>query len=492
MNVQGRLIVVSNRLPITVTREESGCHVRRSSGGLVSALMPAFRQHGGCWIGWPGTDQDSAIGGMLNAQSGAGCSFRPVFLDESEKRCFYYGWSNEIIWPLFHDLQSKCSFDPEYWSVYLEANEKFADVVEASATPDDFVWVHDYHLMMLANALRARGMRAKMSYFHHIPFPSPDIFEKLPWRADIVRGLLQFSSLGFQTERDVENFCASVRRCFPDAQIQSIGGRCLVAAEGHSSEAGANPISIDYQAFARDAWRPRVSHKAEAIRSMFAKSKIVLGVDRLDYTKGILERLAGFKTLLEDEPHLQGKVSLVQIVVPSRELIDQYRVLKKAIEQLVSQINGMFGRPGWTPITYWHRNVSRAELLALYRAADVALVTPLKDGMNLVAKEFCAARSDEEGILILSEFAGAAVELKDGALLVNPYDSKGMAAVLSEALHMEPMMRKIRMQAMRHVIQEADVFHWCRAIWRQAGFPQGRVGISLLPAKTEELSARAV
>jgi trehalose 6-phosphate synthase/phosphatase len=465
-----RLVVVSNRLPITIERVGQQIRVRPSSGGLVAALLPAFKEKGGCWVGWPGTDYDPDIARILRGECAPEYCFEPVFMSDEEKRCFYDGWSNEIIWPLFHDLQSNCNFDPGYWAAYRDANEKFADIVEQAAGPKDFIWVHDYHLMMLADALRSRGMRSKMAYFHHIPFPAPDIFEKLPWRCEILRGLLQFTALGFQTERDSRNFVSCIRRCFSDAQIEDLGSKVLVHAEQQCVSVGIFPISVDYKSLSCDATVAEIGERTAVLRQGFQGKKIVLGLDRLDYTKGIPQRLAAFRELLRREPSLKGKVTLLQVVVPSREDIPQYQRLKDTIEKLVSEINGEYSAPDWTPVVYWHRSLPRPELLTLYRAADVAFITSLKDGMNLVAKEFCAARIDETGVLVLSEFAGAAAELKEGALLVNPYDTEGMSAALMRALWMPEREQRLRMRQMREVIEHADVYEWCKSIWRDVGF----------------------
>ena len=462
MNREGRLILVSNRLPVTVARNGDAAEVQPSSGGLVSALLPLLKSSGGCWIGWPGADHDAAIESALRDEGSGEFQLEPVFLSQSEKQCFYDGCCNEILWPLFHDLQSRCNFDPLYWSSYLEVNETFADTVERIATRNDFVWVHDYHLMLLADCLRSRGVRARIAYFHHIPFPPPDVFEKLPWRAEILRALLRFSTLGFQTDRDRRNFFACVRRCLHDAQIKKIGGKFLVSAEGRSTEAGTFPISIDYERLARESHRAEVLSEAAQIRRDFSDRKLILGIDRLDYTKGIPERLIAFRALLEQRPELRGQIALLQVTVPSREQIPKYQECKIAVERLVSEINGEFGGSGWSPVTYIHRSVPYNRLLALYRAAHVALVTPLKDGMNLVAKEFCAARTDEQGVLVLSEFAGSAVELNSGALLVNPYDFEGVAAALYEALCMTEFNQRSRMEAMRRTVQANDVYRWCR------------------------------
>lgn len=464
MSNLNRLVIVSNRLPVTIERTPEGISINPSSGGLVAALLPLFKAVGGVWIGWPGADYAPEIDSALRAECARDSSFEPVFLTPPEMAHFYNGCCNEIVWPLFHDLQSRCNFNPLHWSVYRDVNEKFADAVERTTRRDDFIWVHDYQLMMLADCLRARGIHSMLAYFHHIPFPPADVFEKLPWRKDVLRGLLQFNRLGFQTDRDRRNFVASLRRCLGSVKILRRGDKFVVAAEGRHVEIATFPISIDFQALTADADRPQVKQRVQEIRRKVGDQSLVLGVDRLDFTKGISQRLIAFRTLLENQPEFRGRVMLVQLIVPSREQITSYRECRAEVEKLVSQINGEFGRPGWSPVNYLNRHVSREELLALYGAADIALVTPVKDGMNLVAKEFCAARNDERGVLILSEFAGSAAELHPGALLVNPYDAEGLASALDQALRMPEEEQKIRMKKMRHIIRGNDVFTWCRSI----------------------------
>jgi trehalose 6-phosphate synthase len=454
---------------------------------LVTALRPVLKGSG-CWIGWTGGEEEPGIADLLRdyGQS-SDCSLVPVFLTAAEKADFYQGCCNQIIWPLFHDLQSRCNFNPAFWDVYREVSEKFADAVEGVAHKDDFVWVQDYHLMMLADALRGRESRLKLHYFHHIPFPPPDIFEHLPWRKEILRGLLQFSSLGFQTARDRKNFVASVRRCLREVHVQNLGEMLLVRAEGLCAGAGVFPISIDYAEFAAQAASAEIAARAEEIRRSLAPSQIVLGVDRLDYTKGILERLLAFRLLLRDYPEVHGLVAMAQVVVPSRAEVPHYRELKLAIERLVSEINGEYGRPGWVPVHYYYRCLSRAELVAFYVAADIALVTPLKDGMNLVAKEFCASRLNEDGVLVLSEFAGAASQLRCGALLVNPCDTRAVASALYRAFRMSGREQHVRMWRMRHHLRRHDVFRWrdsfCAQTW--ASYP--RVPVRLIPRAGEPL-----
>jgi trehalose 6-phosphate synthase len=331
------------------------------------------------------------------------------------------------------------------------------------------IWVQDYHLMLQGKLLSERVDRRNLIYFHHIPFPPPDVFEKLPWRKDILEGLLGFGLVGFQSTRDRHNFLACVRRLFSGSTLRKTGATLNVIHGSNETTVGTFPIGIDFEDFNQTAMQPRVISKAETIRRDRRDRCIVLGVDRLDYTKGILERIKAFGVLLERYSGLHGQISLIQIAVPSREDIPHYRNLKELLEELVSEINSRFARPGWVPIEYFHRHFSRAELVAFYRAADIALITPVKDGMNLVCKEFCATRADDSGVLMLSEFAGAANQLKTGALLVNPYDTEGIASSLYRAFDMDQRDVRRRMRRMRRSVRTEDVYDWCRRILSASG-----------------------
>ncbi len=477
-----RLIVVSNRLPFTFRRDAGGAwHAEPGGGGLVTALLPVLRDRGGTWIGWTGTTGDVGELAPALAKAGADAGYTlqgvPLTVEEMEK--FYLGFSNEIIWPLFHDLQSLCNFDPAYWRTYCDVNSKYADVVKAHAALGDFIWIHDYHLMNVGAELRRRGVTSRMGFFLHIPFPSPDLFLKLPWRLSLLQALLEFDLIGFQTAHDRRNFVQCVRLLMKDVSIEG-RGQVLEARVGKREvRIGAFPISIDFAAFQRGAATPEVKDKALELHRLLPKRKLILGIDRLDYTKGIPLRLRAFENLIERYPDLRERVSFIQVVVPSREDIPEYHRLRTEIEQLVGNINGKFARPGgWVPIWYEYRSLSRLELLAYYRAADIALITPLKDGMNLVAKEYCTCSIEEDCVLILSEFAGAASQLYRGALLVNPYDIEGVADTIHRACGMDPAERHARMRRMRNSIREYDVFWWVDSYLRAAitkdlrAFPQ--------------------
>jgi trehalose 6-phosphate synthase len=462
-----RLLVVSNRLPVSIRKDESG-HMTAapSSGGLVSALTPILSEYGGIWVGSTGhasngEAHDAEVRKVLSSTTrGASVRYLPVFLSGEEQTNFYEGFSNEILWPLFHDLQSRCNFAPRYWEFYQRVNHRFAAVSLKASQPGDVIWIQDYQLMDVARQIRLKRPEGVLAFFMHIPFPAPDIFEKLPWRRTILESLLEHDLLGVQTPRDERNMVACIRTFLPSAEVERAHDHRVVTYRSRRSRIQAFPISIDFEQFAQGAASPEVGRRAFEIRRQLNGVRIAIGVDRLDYTKGIPERLRAFARLLHDYPAIRGHVSLYQVVVPSRESITGYRRLKHEIEQLVAHINGEYSQPGWVPIHYVHRSLPRKELLALYRAASLALITPLKDGMNLVSKEFCAARTENDGVLVLSEFAGAAPELQRGALLVNPYDELGIAEAINRGLAMEPTEQRRRMMRMRAWVRRHDILDW--------------------------------
>src|SRR5437660_9548965 len=456
-----RLIVVSNRLPFAL--DSTGADLwtgTPAAGGLVSAIEPVLRDRGGTWIGWPGIAVKIPEEPFAQATSNAGYKIVPVALSETERDEFYYGYSNEVIWPLFHDLQNFCNFDPAYWQAYKQVNVRFADAIARSARPDDFIWVHDYHLMYVAQALRERGVSqglSRLTFFLHIPFPPYDIFAKLPQQQRLLRALLQFDLLGFQTRRDLRNFLQCVRRVLPDAAVHTIAGLHLIRVEKREVRVGSFPIGIDFESFEKGAASQEVAQRAEQLRAAFPGCQLVLGVDRLDYSKGIPERLRAFRDGLERYEELRGRVVLIQNVVPSRVEIPRYHEFKDRIDRLVGDINGRFSTDTWLPVHYRFRRLNRDDLLAHYRACEIALVTPLKDGMNLVAKEYCACSVDKnDGVLILSQFAGAAEQLKPGAVLVNPYDVEQVADTILKVFRMSAAERSARMKRMRRVVRDEN------------------------------------
>ncbi len=458
------LVIVSNRLPLSFEKEGEELRVKASSGGLVTALQPLLQEHGGIWVGSAGTEHDPRIHDELAELSREHhYRYEPIFLSAEEQAKFYEGFSNEIVWPLFHDLQSRCNFDPGYWEFYLSVNRRFAEHAAKVAKKNSLIWINDYQLMQVAPVLRKKMPRVKLAFFLHIPFPPPDIFEKLPWRKAVLEGLLAHNVVGLQTARDQRNLVACLRTFMPHLEVTKYGETRLVRDGARETLIGAFPISIDFEEFEQQADSDEVRRRVTELRQLFGEVTTILGIDRLDYTKGIPERIRAYGVFLHKFPEYRRRTCLVQVVVPSRESIPGYQVLKAEIERLAAQVNGEYAEPGWVPINYIHRSLPRTELLALYRTSRVALVTPLKDGMNLVAKEYVACRLANDGILILSEFAGAATELKHGSIQVNPYDQNEVADAIATAVAMEPPEQRRRMLRLRNQVRRANLGAWLEA-----------------------------
>jgi len=462
-----RLVVVSNRLPIVLrARASGGFDIERGQGGLVTALAPVLGNRGGLWIGWPGTTDENAASAVRAADSeGVGYELEPVPLSVEELDRYYYGFSNEILWPLFHDMPDRCNYDPSYWPAYRQVNAKFARAIVDNTDSEDYIWVQDYHLLLVAEELRRLGADAdrqrRVGFFLHIPFPPLDIFMKLPWRFQVLQGMLAYDLLGFQTARDLRNFLQCVRALMP--RVHVVAGRkmgaTLTTPDQRELRLGAFPIGIDYGKFTRSARSQQVADRAWYIHEDLPERKLILGVDRLDYTKGIPHRIRALADLLERYPEHRRQLTFIQVVVPSRTEVPEYQELKSEVERLVGEVNGRFTVSGWTPIHYIYRPLEHEELIAYYRTCELGLITPLKDGMNLVAKEYCACSLDD-GVLIMSEFAGAAAQLQTGALLVNPFDIQGTADAIHRAITMRDEERRSRMKRLRRVVARQTVFWW--------------------------------
>ena len=448
-----RLVCVSNR--ISLPRRHA------APGGLAVGILSALKHTGGLWFGWGGETSDrEPAEPEIHIRDGV--TYATIDLKRRDFDRYYNGYSNEVLWPLFHDLPGRCNFDPGTFPVYRAANRKFVERIVARTTPDDYVWVQDYHLMLVADEMRAAGSARRAGFFLHIPFPPLDVFMKLPWRFQILRGLLAYDLLGLQTVRDLRNLLDCLRTLVPVARVASRRTAATVEVNGRELRLGAFPIGIDQRRFSSGARSRPVEERAWYIHEDLPERKLILGVDRLDYTKGIPERIRALGRALERYPELRGNVTFIQVVVPSREDVPEYAQLKREIERLVGQVNGRFTQSGWTPIHYIYRSLEWEELLAYYRTCEVAFVTPLKDGMNLVAKEYCACSLDD-GVLVLSEFAGVAGQFRNGALLVNPFDVDGMADALQRALTMEPAERRSRMRRLRRNVARQNVFWWVDA-----------------------------
>ena len=458
-----RLVVISNRLPISIEKNEDKWEISPGTGGLVTALAPIMEKNRGLWIGWPGSATDIPYERLLEEYSrDHAYALKPVLITQEELEKYYYGFSNETIWPLFHDLLGFCKFDRDYWLTYQSVNSKFADVIADSVSPDDFIWVHDYHLLLVGHYMRRKNLGLKLTFFLHIPFPSIDLFRRLPWRDELIRGMMAYDLLGFQTLRDRRNFIQCVKNAMPHARVDIRRRYSLIHFDDRVIKVANFPISIDFNEFNEMAKSKDVADEAWYFHEKFGTNRLILGVDRLDYTKGIAERMLAFERALEKYPELQEHLSLFQLLIPSRTPVPEYQHLKDQLDTLVGRINGRFSTPGWIPIHYMFRTLDRVKLLGVYKACEIALITPLRDGMNLVAKEYCASSIDNEGVLILSEFAGAAEQLKGGALLVNPYNLEQTADAIYKAFTMEPDKRKARMSRLRAEIKRTDVHTWIR------------------------------
>ena len=473
--------MVSNRLPVSLERFDGDqWRTHPAAGGLVSALDPVMRQRGGVWVGWPGVADETTetLRNVLDRQYNATSDYRlePVALTGDDIADFYEGFSNEVIWPLFHNRFTACRFEPDYWQAYQRVNREFAHRISQVAQTGDFVWVHDYHLVNVAAELRALGVDNRASFFQHIPFPTADIFCNLPWWREIMHALLSYDFIGLQTVADRINFLDVLTTMFD--RVETEAGEHGVDIEigddglaGHQCRLriGTLPISIDYDHIEAVAASEETVTCVERFRKSWGERTVVIGVDRLDYTKGLPEKFEAFRELLTRYPELRTRITLQQHVVPSRQQVPQYIEQKEEIERLVGEINGEFTQPGWVPIHYIFHRMAQPELMAHYQVADIALVTPLKDGMNLVAKEFCAAKRDGNGVLILSEFAGSAAELGEHALLVNPHDVVATAERIHDACQMPLEERRRRMQAMREIISANNAFDWVDDFLRAAG-----------------------
>jgi len=444
-----RIVVVANRLPASWDGERWVT----SPGGLVRALEPVLQRVGGSWVGWSGTSGEAP-----DPFEHDGIALQPVELTEDELNGFYYGFCNTAIWPLYHDAIVTPEFHRRQWHPYHEVNQRYARVAADALQSDDIAWVQDYQLQLVPGMLRSLRDDITIGFYLHIPFPPIEIFSRLPWRRQIIEGLLGADVLAFQTRASVQNFARAARRY---GHAESVG-RSELRWRGRSIRLQRAPIAIDTAHFETVAASEPVQRRAAELRHELGDAeKIILGVDRLDYTKGIDLRLKAFGGLLESNVGAPRRYAFVQVAVPSREDVPAYQDLRSEIEQLVGHVNGDYGEPGWSPVSYLYRSLDLEELIAYYVAADVMLVTPLRDGMNLVAKEYVACHRNRPGVLVLSEFAGAAEQLKS-ALLVNPYDVDAVVETLRVATTMDLAEATTRMQRLGRTVRKEDVFEWAR------------------------------
>ncbi len=458
-----RLVIVSNRLPFSVQIREDGIDFQKSPGGLVSGLSSylASEQKGPAdgeflWVGWPGQSVSEEWQQPMIDRAGTEYKSYPVFLTEDSMEMFYHGFCNSTIWPLFHYFPSYARFNPEHWQQYKEVNRIFCDAVVNVARPDDLIWIQDYHLMLLPQMLRERLPNASIGFFLHIPFPSFEVFRMLPkvWRANILLGLLGADLIGFHTHHYTQYFLRCVLRIlgYEHSSGQITFGNRLAVADTF-------PMGIEFKKFQEGAKTPEAVQEHSTLQQSFGDRRVILSVDRLDYSKGIINRLQGFEIFLERNEKWHERVTLLLVVVPSRIGVEHYQFLKQQIDEMVGKVNGKFGTINWTPIVYQYRSLDFEPLVALYRASDIALITPLRDGMNLISKEYIASRVDQTGVLILSEMAGASSELGE-AIIINPNNHEEISDAITEALEMPEGEQKRRISMMQRRLEHYDVVHW--------------------------------
>jgi len=454
----GKLILVSNRLPVTVKRSKGKFKFEPSVGGLVTGISSLDVKGEMIWTGWPGitfSGYKSKVDTKKLKEILVSKDYYPVFLTKYDIENYYLGFCNEIIWPLFHYFVQYAIYEKKFWDSYKNVNETFAKAVLEVAGNDDVIWIHDYHLMLLPELIRKKLPGAKIGFFLHIPFPSSEIFRLIPWSGEILKGLLGSDLIGFHTYDYARHFLESVRRVL--GYEHTLGQLTL---GDHAVRVDTFPMGIDYEKFSKAPEDPQVKDKIATLRSVVKEEyKVILSIDRLDYTKGIPERLHAYDLFLKKYPQYHGKVIFVIVAVPSRTEVEHYKMLKNEVDNLTGSINGRYGKIGWVPIWYMYRSFDFKDLSALYSVADVLFLTPLRDGMNLVAKEYVAARTNEDGVLILGEMAGTAKELGE-AMIINPNDLEGAADALDAALNMPVKEQARRMRGMRERLKRYDVKRW--------------------------------
>jgi len=451
------VVAVANRLPA----RHGGDGWELSPGGLVTALRPVMAGHEGAWVGWDGGSK-----GMPSALPGADIRLLPIRLSAAQLRDYYHGFANATLWPLLHDAIEKPRFERAWWQSYRQVNAAFAGRALAALgeRPGALAWVHDYHLMLVPQLIREQRPDQPVGFFLHVPWPSPDIFARLPWRQEVLLGLLGADVVSFHTERYRTNFLQACARCLPDTGVQ-VDGSAIKLPDQRVVSTTSAPISIDAAEFGRVASDPATGREIEALRQQFAGRTVLLGVDRLDYTKGIVERLLAVEMLLERRADLRGRLAFLQVAVPSRDDVREYRNLRAAVERHIGRINGQFTEPGSdVPVHYLYRGLPQGQLAAYYAAAAALLVTPLIDGMNLVAKEYVTVQHARHGSgsLVLSEFTGAAAELPE-AVPCNPFDVEGLSQRIEHALRLPAATRRSALATMARHVRRHDVHRWVAA-----------------------------
>jgi trehalose 6-phosphate synthase/phosphatase len=463
----GRTIIVSNRLPLRVQKKDGTISYKSSVGGLATGLGSIYKKNNNLWIGWPGiylygeSDKDYVRKALFSE------NMVPVFLTKKEIKEYYEGFSNETLWPTFHYFPQYSIYEKAYWDAYVKVNLKFCNEILKVVKPGDTLWIHDYQLLLLPMMIREK-IDVNIGFFLHIPFPSSEIFRLLPWREEILRGMLGADLLGFHTVSYMRHFLDSVAGILG---VNNSGG--LLEIDQRIVLADAFPMGIDYEKYEHVARSKRTAAIEKRYRKSITAGKVMLSIDRLDYSKGIPGRLIAFEQFLKNYPEFREKVSLVQVLVPSRDKVASYKALKEEISRLVGNINSAYGTLSWTPVYYLYRSFPLEVLSAFYSIADVAVVTPMRDGMNLVCKEYIASRIDKRGALILSEMAGASIELPD-AIIVNPNDINQLVQAFYTGLTMSPREQERRIEAMQAILRKFNIHHWVKLFMDRLGFVIGK------------------
>ncbi len=453
----GRVLIVSNRLPFTITRRKDKITLKLSIGGVATGLRGIYKKYNSLWIGWSGLmkerineEERKKLGKKILEENN--CS--PIFLSQEEVSKYYYGFCNRTLWPLCHYFTQYVVYDKSFWDSYWKVNELFAQEVSKFVQKGDVIWIHDYHLMLLPRMLREKFSNILIGFFFHIPFPSFEIFRLLPWKKELLEGMLGADMIGFHVYEYVRHFLSSVYRILS----YEVRWEEIITPE-RTIEVDTFPMGIDYFHFSKAIEKEQVRKEVEKFKKKIGNNKIILSIDRLDYTKGIKERLNGFYAFLKVHPEYKERINLIINTVPSRKELERYKTLKKEIEELISKINGEFSTIGWVPIWYFHQELHFPLLEALYLIADIALITPLRDGMNLMAKEFIATKKDGKGVLILSEMAGTSKELRE-AIIINPHDIEEFVTAIEKALQIPPEEQMMKNKKMQKILKKYDVEWW--------------------------------
>lgn len=455
MITNNKTIIISNRLPVKILEQNGEYILRPSEGGLATGLGSVYKNGSNVWIGWPGIEVPEERQEEVRIKLAA-LNLIPVFLTAEEINLYYEGFSNEVLWPIFHYLATYANFEQVYWDYYKQVNQKFKSTALAYANEGDTIWIHDYQLLLLPCLIRSEIPSVTIGFFQHIPFPSFEIFRLIPWREEIIRGMLGADLLGFHTFDDVRHFLSASSRLSSSKLSDNV-----ILHKNRQVVVEAFPMGIDSEKFESLTKHPKVARHALAFKESQKTLKIILSIDRLDYSKGILQRLQALELLLQTHPELIERIALYMIVVPSRDTVPQYKELRDNIDKLVGNINSRYRTLTWVPIHYFYRSFSVEFLSALYGTADICLVTPMRDGMNLVSKEYVASRTKNDGVLILSEMAGASKELND-ALIVNPNNLGDMVRAILQAFNMPQEEQQLRMESMRSIVKKFDIHLWVK------------------------------